>query len=113
VRYPICVGGQRQAPPEDCGGPWAFLQRRDAVPFDVIEHLARLVESVDAGDREVIRDQSEEIESLREWLDLDRFDRRRVNRRLRQYAAGDKGWQWGVPAPSVPVVTMDGVASFD
>ena len=93
-RYPICVGGQRQAPPEDCGGPWAFLQRRDAVPFDVVEHLARLVESVDAGDRDAIRDLSEEIESLREWLDLDRFDRRRVNRRLRQYAAGGEDWRW-------------------
>ena len=92
--YPVCVGGQRQAPPEDCGGPWAFLQRRDAVPFDVVEHLGRLVEAVDAGDREAIRDQAEEIESLRGWLDLDRFDRRRVNRRLRQYAAGDEDWRW-------------------
>jgi hypothetical protein len=57
-RYPICVGGQRQAPPEDCGGPWAFLQRRDAVPFDVVEHLARLVESVEAGDRDAISETS-------------------------------------------------------
>ncbi len=92
--YPICVGGQRQAPPEDCGGPWTFLQRRDAMPFRVGEHLERLVESVDAGDREAIRDQVEDIESLREWLDLDRFDRRRVNRCLRQYAAGDEDWRW-------------------
>jgi hypothetical protein len=92
--YPVCVGGQRRAPPEDCGGPWAFLQRRDAAPFDVVEHLERLVESVDAGDREAIRDQLEDIESLREWLDLERFDRRRVNRHLRQYAAGDEDWRW-------------------
>jgi len=80
-------------PPEDYGGPWAFLQRRDALPFDVVEHLRRLVESVDAGDLEAIRDQAEEIESLREWLDLERFDRRRVNRRLRQYAVGDEDWR--------------------
>ncbi len=92
--YPTCVGGRRQAPPEDCGGPWAFLRRRDAAPFDVSEHLERLVESVDAGDLEAVRDQLEAIESLREWLDLDRFDRRRVNRRLRQYAAGDEDWRW-------------------
>ena len=34
-----------------------------------VEHLERLVESVDAGDRDAIRDQLEVIESLREWLD--------------------------------------------
>jgi hypothetical protein len=92
--YPVCVGGQRQAPPEDCGGPWAFLQRRDAAPFDVVEHLGRLVESVNTGDRDAIRDQAEVITSLRECLELDRFNRRRVNRRLRQYAAGDEEWRW-------------------
>jgi Plasmid pRiA4b ORF-3-like protein len=92
--YPICVCGRRKAPPEDCGGPWAFLERRDAVPFDVSEHLERLVESVEAGDRDAIRDQLEDIESLRDWLNLDRFDRRHVNRRLRQYAAGDEDWRW-------------------
>lgn len=92
--YPTCVGGQRRAPPEDCGGPRAFLRRREAAPFDVAEHLERLLESVDAGDREAVCDQLEAIESLREWLDRDRFDRRRVNRRLRQYAAGDEDWRW-------------------
>jgi hypothetical protein len=92
--YPVCVGGQRQVPPEDCGGPWAFLQRRDAVPFDLVENRGRLVESVEAGDVDAMRDQSEEIESLRGWLDLDRFDRRRVNRRLRQCAAGDEDGRW-------------------
>ena len=93
-RYPLCVGGQRNSPPEDCGGPGSFLERRDAVPFRVSEQLERLVESVQAGDLEAIRDQAEELDSLREWLNLDRFDRRRVNRRLRLYAAGDEDWRW-------------------
>ena len=94
--YPVCVGGQRAAPPEDCGGPWAFLERRDAVPGHVREHLERLVESVEAGDLDGLRDELEAIESLREWLTLDRFDRRAVNRRLRLYAAGDERWRGAV-----------------
>jgi hypothetical protein len=27
-RYPECIGGRRAVPPEDCGGPWAFLELR-------------------------------------------------------------------------------------
>jgi hypothetical protein len=91
--YPVCVGGQRAAPPEDCGGPWAFLERRDAVPGQVREHLERILEGVEAGDREAIGDELEAVESLREWLVLERFDRRGVNRRPRLYAEGDARWR--------------------
>src|SRR6266540_1448562 len=59
--YPVCVGGRRAAPPEDCGGPWEFLQRRDAVPGYVREHLERVVEGADAGDLDVVRDELEAI----------------------------------------------------
>jgi hypothetical protein len=93
--YPVCIDGRRAAPPEDCGGPWAFLERRDAVPCDVREHLEQLVKGVKAGDLDAVQDHLDVIESLRAWLTLDRFDRRAVNRRLRLYAAGDGRWRRG------------------
>lgn len=74
------------------GGLW-FPQEAGQVRLADFQFRERLLESVDAGDREAVRDQLEAIESLREWLDLDRFDRGRANRRLRQYAAGDEGWR--------------------
>ena len=39
--YPMCIGGRWGGPPEDCGGPEAFLEQRDAAPWRVHELLGR------------------------------------------------------------------------
>jgi Plasmid pRiA4b ORF-3-like protein len=83
--YPVCIGGKRAAPPEDCGGPWAFMERRDEVRCEVWERFWRLKKVVDARDLDAVREQMESLESIREWLALDRLDRRAINRRLKQY----------------------------
>ena len=88
--YPICISGKRAAPPEDGGGRWAFMERRDEVRCDVWERFWRLKEDVEAGDMEAVREQIESIDSMREWLTLDRFDRRAVNRRLKQDVEEDQ-----------------------
>jgi len=83
--YPVCLGGQWAGPPEDRGGPEAFLERRAAAPCRVRELLDELLEDIKAGNTEALDYRIEELQPWQEWLMLHRFDRRRVNRRLRQY----------------------------
>jgi hypothetical protein len=77
--YPCCIGGKRRAPTEDCGGPRAFVARRDEVPLAVEELIEDIRDDLDANDLESIRNRIGDIDELREWLTRDSFDRRAVN----------------------------------
>lgn len=92
--YPVCISGRRAVPPEDCGGVWAFQQRRDEAPWRAQELLEEIAECVHERDTIGLRDLAEEVSDIQTWLRVDRFDRRKVNRRLGQYPTGDPEWQW-------------------
>jgi hypothetical protein len=87
--YPRCIGGRRRIPPEDCGGPWAFLELRERHSLVTItERLCALAKRrLDMGYEAFADDYAADVQQLLDWLDIDRFDRGAVNRRLAEVAA--------------------------
>lgn len=79
--YPLCIGGKRSAPLEDCGGVRRFLElRQQHSPFSLLQRVAEIIEDADA-------DRLAELRDLSCWLLINRCDRRSVNRRLKQHFA--------------------------
>jgi hypothetical protein len=91
LTYPICIAGQWAGPPEDCGGPVAFVERRGHAPWRVLELIHEVSDELAAGEAESLADLLEELQDWREWLALDRFDRRAVNRQMGQMATTSSG----------------------
>jgi hypothetical protein len=90
---PVCTGGSRAAPPEDCAGARDYLERlvshRRHQPFEDLALMADAIQRVldSGGDRKAMGD----LDELRDAMDRvtayqsfqpNRFDRREANHRL-------------------------------
>lgn len=111
--YPVCVGGQRAAPPEDGAGAWAYMERLDqhAPPFEEIQRIAEAMKVIleagsnfsvqeAMGDLDEFRDSLERLEAYQEFRP-DHFSRRQVNARLRAWSRGVGGQREGESANRV------------
>ncbi len=65
TQYPICLAGERSGPPEDCGGPWGYMDL-----LDVLD---------DPNDPEY----EERVEWIGEDFDPELFDIEKINKRLK------------------------------
>jgi Plasmid pRiA4b ORF-3-like protein len=93
--YPVCTGGTRAAPPEDCGGAWAYLQMVDHhhIPLEAMATVATALDRLLKADdqttiRQIIGDQEtfrEAVDQLDAYLQFrpEHFDRRDVTIQLR------------------------------
>jgi len=89
-QYPICIGGANAAPPEDCGGPARFLALKHHFNAGYIWH--RLLEMIDENGS--IGDYRAELRTFLYWAAVGKYDRRKANKRLKLYAAGDDEWRY-------------------
>ncbi|WP_435017965.1 plasmid pRiA4b ORF-3 family protein [Tundrisphaera sp. TA3] len=62
--YPVCIAGKRACPPEDCGGPWGYMEFAEAV-------------------RDPEHEQHDEVVEWRGEFDPEAFDLDAVNERLK------------------------------
>lgn len=75
--HPVCTGGRRAGPPAECSGPWEYLAFR--ARHNIVQVAERIVDiAADPGQSE----RGEELDGLRAWLGLDRFDRAGPDRSL-------------------------------
>ena len=92
--YPICIGGARLGPPEDCGGPWAYMALKQH--YSIWYMTEKLLDILQTDDPEILEDYREEFVEFKYWFNTERFSRRELNRRFFQYATDDDEWQWSL-----------------
>jgi pRiA4b ORF-3-like protein len=94
--YPVCIGGKRAAPPEDCRGAWGSLERLDQhrlyPPLEAMGVVAEaLTTLLEADPQTSVREALGDLEACREAVDglegyqafqPEHFDRREINTQL-------------------------------
>src|SRR5712692_8202150 len=103
--YPVCIGAKRAAPPEECGGAWAYMEQLDQhrlyPPLDamgvVAEALSTLLETdPQTSVREALGDAVGGLDALQDAVDCleayHQFQPAHVDRRASN--AHVRAWPW-------------------
>ena len=90
LAMPVCMAGKRSVPPENCGGPWAFQQKKQ--DYGLCYAYEVIADILDGGSETLEARREEEVCLLQQYLSSEAFDRKAVNRRLQQYVEGDRKW---------------------
>jgi hypothetical protein len=102
--YPVCIGGKRAAPSEDCRGAWGYMERLDQhrlyPPLEAMQVVADAISTLLAAEPQTsVREALGELDEFREAVDCldayqqfrpDHFDRHAINTQLQS-----QGWLEG------------------
>ncbi len=97
--YPLCIGGKRCVPPEDCGGAWAFMELQDQYsPWRIEDQIVELFEGYEDGDQDE-DSVNDTLQTLADWIrnyHLFKLNRQGINEELQQYfeEKGEKETQY-------------------
>src|SRR5438876_9084553 len=94
--YPVCIGGKRAAPPEDCRGAWGYMERLDHHRlYPPLEAMGVVAEAINtllaAAPQTSVREALGDLDEFREAVDCleayeqfrpDHFDRHEANTQL-------------------------------
>jgi hypothetical protein len=94
--YPVCTGGKRAAPPEDCRGAWSYLERLDQhrlyPPLKAMGVVAETISTLlEADPQTSVRAALGDLDAFGEAVDCldayvqfqpDHFDRHAINTQL-------------------------------
>ena len=103
--YPVCLGGKRAAPPEDCRSAWGYMERLDHhrlyPPLDAMGVVAEAITTLlEADPQTSVRAALGDLDAFREAVDCleayeqfrpDHFDRREINTQLQSLVWSKEG----------------------
>ena len=98
--YPVCIAGERAAPPQDCGGAVGYMQRLDHYSsFYMASRLLEIFQQIQDGewtDEDTVEEDRAELRQILYWLEAAKLDRKCINQRLKWYAKQDERWTEGL-----------------
>jgi hypothetical protein len=98
--YPTCTAGARAAPEEGWGGDAGFMRLQDDFSLShIASTFLEIHERMQTGDRPDEYEQENYLAEIRQfgyWLNIEKFDRKKINQRLKWYAIGDERWADGL-----------------
>jgi hypothetical protein len=90
--YPTCIGGNRASPPEDCGGTIEFMKLLEhyntAYIMEFFCKFLKKCKSKKTKETDLIND----MEFLNYWINIHKFNRRKVNEILKKFILKDPDW---------------------